>query len=61
MLRMSKLTDYGTVIMSYMARQPREIHSVTAMAVAVGVAAPTTTKILKTLARHDLVSTSFKS
>lgn len=55
MLRMSKLTDYSTVIMSYMARQPRDVHSVTEMAAAVGVAAPTTSKILKTLARRDLV------
>lgn len=55
MLRMSKLTDYGTVIMSHMARRPHEVHSVSAMAAAVGVAAPTTTKILKTLARNDLV------
>lgn len=55
MLRMSKLTDYGTVIMSHMARRPHDVHSVSSMAAAVGVAAPTTTKILKTLARNDLV------
>ena len=28
MLRMSKLTDYGTVIVSAMARDPDAIHSV---------------------------------
>ncbi len=27
MVRMSKLTDYGTVVMSYLARQPGEPHS----------------------------------
>lgn len=55
MLRISKLTDYSTVIMAYMARQPLDVHSVAAMATAVGVAEPTTSKILKTLARQGLV------
>ena len=58
MLRMRKLTDYGTVILSYMARQPRAVHSVAEMASALGVAAPTTSKVLKTLARGDLVQST---
>lgn len=55
MLRMSKLTDYGTVIMTYMARQPQGVHSVAEMAAVLGLAAPTTSKILKMLARRELV------
>ena len=27
MLRMSKLTDYGTVVMTYLARNPNGIHA----------------------------------
>ncbi len=55
MLRMSKLTDYSTVIMTYMARRPEDVHSVAEVAAAIGVATPTTSKILKTLARAELV------
>lgn len=55
MLRLSKLTDYGTVIMSYMARQPDAVFSVAEVAAFVGVTAATASKILKTLARRDLV------
>jgi len=55
MLRLSKLTDYSTVIMSYMARQPDDIYSVAEVAGVVGVAPPTASKILKTLARRNLV------
>lgn len=55
MLRLSKLTDYGTVIMSYMARQPDAVFSVAEVAAFVGVTSATASKILKTLARRDLV------
>lgn len=55
MLRLNKLTDYSTVIMSHMARKPGNVHSVAEMVATLGVAAPTASKILKTLARRDLV------
>ena len=55
MLRLSKLTDYSTVIMSHMARRPWEVYSAAGMAAAIGVAATTASKILKTLARGKLV------
>ncbi|MDD5248342.1 MAG: SUF system Fe-S cluster assembly regulator [Rhodocyclaceae bacterium] len=55
MLRLSKMTDYSTVIMSYMATRPWEVFSAAELAAAVGVAATTASKILKTLARHDLL------
>lgn len=55
MLRLSKLTDYSTVIMSYMARMPWDVHSAAGLAAAVGVAPTTASKILKTLARRQLV------
>lgn len=55
MLRLSKLTDYGTVIMSYMARRPTGLHSAADIALALGVTLPTASKILKRLARAELV------
>lgn len=55
MLRLSKLTDYGTVMMSYMARRPSGLHSATDIALGLGVTLPTASKILKRLARAKLV------
>ncbi|MDF3834253.1 SUF system Fe-S cluster assembly regulator [Cupriavidus basilensis] len=55
MLRLSKLTDYGTVIMTHMARDPGRIHSAAEIAAEIGVAVPTASKILKMLARQDLL------
>ncbi|MFY9329175.1 MAG: SUF system Fe-S cluster assembly regulator [Georgfuchsia sp.] len=55
MLRLSKLTDYSTVIMSYMAKKPEDIYSAAQMASALGIGAPSTSKILKKLVRHGLV------
>ena len=56
MLRLSKLTDYGTVIMTHMARAPERTYSAAELAAAIGVAAPTASKILKTLARGELLT-----
>lgn len=54
MLRLSKLTDYGTVIMTHMAREPERVFSAAELAVATGVGTPTAAKVLKMLARADL-------
>jgi len=56
MLRLSKLTDYGTVILAHMARRPDDVYSVADMATALGLAPPTASKVLKTLARRGLVT-----
>jgi len=55
MLRMSKLADYGTVIMTAMAREPDAVHSASSIATATGVATPTVSKVLKVLARGGVV------
>jgi FeS assembly SUF system regulator len=52
---MSKLTDYGTVVMTSMARAPDHVHSAANLAVQTGLALPTVTKVLKTLARARLL------
>ena len=58
MLRMSKLTDYGTVVMTYLARNPNGIHTANEIADEVAVALPTTSKLLKLLARAGLVTST---
>jgi FeS assembly SUF system regulator len=55
MLRLSKLTDYGTVVMTFMARTEGQVHSAHEIAEQVGIAAPTVSKVLKMLARYELV------
>jgi FeS assembly SUF system regulator len=55
MLRMSKLADYGTVVMTYISQHTDKVHSAHDIADHVRVALPTVSKILKILARQDLL------
>lgn len=55
MLRMSKLADYGTVVMTAMAREPEATHSAAGLSARLGIGTPTVSKILKALAREGLV------
>jgi len=54
MLRLSKLADYGCQVMAYMARD-EVVHSASEVATGLGMAASTVSKILKMLARKNLV------
>lgn len=54
MLRLSKLADYGCQVMTYMARD-EAVHSASEVAAALGMAPATISKILKMLAKQDLV------
>ena len=56
MLRLSKLTDYGTVVLSQMAREPERLHTAAELAVSLHLAAPTVSKLLKLFAKAGLVS-----
>ncbi len=55
MIRIGKMTDYGTLIMTYLARDPAMLHAAHEIAQAVGVSLPTANKVLKTLARAGLL------
>lgn len=55
MLRLSKLTDYGTVIMTCMARSPDELYTAREITEQVHVALPTVSKILKLLTQEALL------
>lgn len=55
MLRINRLTDYGTLVLTYLASHPEQMRSANDVAIALGLGAPTVSKILKTLGRHELV------
>ena len=55
MLRMSKLADYGTVVMTAMACAPERMQRAGDVANATGLAQPTVSKLLKALARKGLL------
>jgi FeS assembly SUF system regulator len=56
MLRLSKLTDYGTVVLAEMARDPQRLYAAAELATALHLAAPTVSKLLKQFAKAGLVS-----
>lgn len=56
MLRMGKLTDYGIVLMSYLAQKSEMQHSAHALANAVHMPLPTVKKVLKALSQGGLLN-----
>ena len=55
MLRISKLTDYATVVMSFMARRPLESYSAAKISERLEIGQATVSKILKLLAHGNLL------
>ena len=55
MLRISRLTDYATVLLAALAGEPARLQTATALAEHTHIAAPTVSKILKQLQRAGLV------
>ncbi len=55
MLRISKMTDYGTVVLTRMARDPGARFSAQELAADTHVAAPTVAKLLKVFVRAGLL------
>lgn len=55
MLRLNKLTDYGTVITAHMARQPERVFAAAELAAASRLGVSTASKILKLLAGAGLL------
>jgi FeS assembly SUF system regulator len=55
MLRISKLTDYATVLLAALSSEPAAPHSASGLAERTGIAAPTVSKLLKELQRAGLV------
>lgn len=55
MLRVTKLTDYATVLLACLARTPARVHSASELAELAKLELPTVSKVLKPLARAGLV------
>lgn len=58
MLRISKLTDYGTVVLACLAGQPDRRHTATAVAEHTRLGLATVSKLLKNFHRAGLVTSS---
>ena len=58
MLRISKLTDYGTVLLAHLAANREAVCSAADVANATGIAVPTVSKLLKSLGRSGLVTST---
>jgi FeS assembly SUF system regulator len=57
-LRISKLTDYGTVVLAHLAADHASVVSAADVASATGIGLPTVSKLLKALARAGLVTST---
>lgn len=55
MIRLSRLADYGVVLMTHIAGSSESMQTAAAAAAATGVPEPTAGKILKALSRHGLL------
>jgi FeS assembly SUF system regulator len=58
MLRISKLTDYATVILAALAHEPQRLQTAASLAAHTHIGAATVSKLLKQLQRAGLVTSS---
>ena len=58
MLRISRLTDYATVLLATLASEPARVQTAAALAEQTHISAPTVSKLLKQLQRAGLVTST---
>lgn len=58
MLRVSKITDYGTVIMAHLAAHPEQVFAAVDIAESTGLPQPTVSKVLKLLTKGELLKST---
>lgn len=58
MLRISRLTDYGTLVLAHLSADEATLTSAADVAAATGIALPTVSKLLKILAKANLVTST---
>lgn len=57
-MRISKIIDYGTLVLTHMAGCPERVFSAADLASTLGLGQPTVSKILKMLGQRELVKSS---
>lgn len=55
MVRITKLTDYGVILMAFMANNPSRLFQAREIAQHTAIALPTVSKLLKKLVKHKLL------
>lgn len=55
MLRVSKIIDYGTLVLTHMASDTERVFSAADLATTLGLGQPVVSKVLKALAQHEIV------
>jgi len=58
MLRISRLTDYGTLMLAHLSADRGRLTTAAEVAAATGIAPPTVSKLLKSLAKAGLVTST---
>ena len=58
MLRISKIVDYGILVLTHMAARPTHVCSAAELAGELGLGQPVVSKVLKLLAQHGLVAST---
>ena len=58
MLRISKIIDYGTLVLTHMGSEPKRVFSAAELATALGLGQPTVSKVLKLLGQDQIVSST---
>lgn len=58
MLRISRLTDYASVVLATLAQEPERVQTAISLAEQTRIAAPTVSKLLKQLQRANLVTST---
>lgn len=58
MIKLSKLSDYAVVVLSRLAAEQGELLTTTQLALDTGVPEPTVSKVIKLLAKHNIVTSA---
>jgi len=58
MLRVSKIIDYGTLVLTHMASDPGRLFSAADLAATLGLGQPVVSKVLKSLTQQDIVKST---
>ncbi len=58
MLRVSKIIDYGTLVLTHMASDPNRVFSAADLAAALGLGQPVVSKVLKSLTQREILTST---